>query len=133
MIRFLVLLFVCVQLVAAHCKIACSHDAAYTNANLEDVFSMLSVNGGPASEPWQYVRKVVHGWAYTPGDTDKNIFNPQYELYDANIRCGRGAATSGAGVETLVVNAGDEISFFPTQQNEQGQEVNAPASVVAPS
>lgn len=36
---------------------------------------------------------------------------PYYDIYDANIRCGRGAATSGPGTRTATVLAGDEVGF----------------------
>lgn len=39
---------------------------------------------------------------------------PFYDIYSENVRCGRGAAISGPGVETLAVDAGDELAFFST-------------------
>lgn len=36
---------------------------------------------------------------------------PYYDIYDANVRCGRGAATSGPGTKTATVVAGDEVGF----------------------
>jgi hypothetical protein len=36
---------------------------------------------------------------------------PYYDIHDANIRCGRGAATSGPGTKTATVVAGDEVGF----------------------
>ncbi|KAF2469953.1 uncharacterized protein BDR25DRAFT_369847, partial [Lindgomyces ingoldianus] len=50
----------------------------------------------------------------SPGVQPATI-NPIYELYDDNIRCGRGAAMTGHGVETLAVSAGNKIGFVPTQ------------------
>ncbi|KAF2273603.1 uncharacterized protein EI97DRAFT_155200 [Westerdykella ornata] len=36
---------------------------------------------------------------------------PYYDIYDANIRCGRGAATSGPGTKTATAVAGSEVGF----------------------
>ncbi|ORY17515.1 glycosyl hydrolase family 61-domain-containing protein [Clohesyomyces aquaticus] len=36
----------------------------------------------------------------------------QYDVYSENIRCGRGATVSGPGVQTLPVEAGDEVAFY---------------------
>lgn len=87
-----------------------------------DVFSKLSHNGGPLSAPWQYIRNVTDGWAYSPTNGYTGDFVPYYDMYDANIRCGRGAARSGPGTQTLTVNAGDELAFFPTIRDQYSNE-----------
>ena len=56
----------------------------------------------------------------TTGDLTDNA-NPYYDLYSPNVRCGRGAATSGRGIKTLVVNAGDQIEFWATQRDRLGK------------
>ena len=55
-------------------------------------------------------RNLTTNWAYVP-DGPKEQWNPYYDVYDDNIRCGPGAATSGRGVETAQVVAGEEIGF----------------------
>lgn len=54
---------------------------------------------------------MTPGWIYSPG-AESAPQAPQYDVYDANIRCGRGAATRPSP-KTLTVNAGDELAFFP--------------------
>ncbi|KAH7116180.1 glycoside hydrolase [Dendryphion nanum] len=68
-------------------------------------FEYISVNGGPKSKAGQYTRTLT------------KEYDPYYDIYDDNIRCGRGAATRGAGIETLSINAGDEIAFIATLYN----------------
>lgn len=36
---------------------------------------------------------------------------PYYDIYDPNIRCGRGAAISGPGTKTATILAGSEVGF----------------------
>jgi hypothetical protein len=36
---------------------------------------------------------------------------PYYDIYDDNIRCGRGAATSGPGAQTASVIAGENVTI----------------------
>ncbi|KAF1955754.1 hypothetical protein CC80DRAFT_414304 [Byssothecium circinans] len=36
---------------------------------------------------------------------------PYYDIYDANIRCGRGGAASGPGTKTALLNAGEQVGF----------------------
>ncbi|KAF2249124.1 lytic polysaccharide monooxygenase [Trematosphaeria pertusa] len=91
-------------------------------ADAHYVFSKLSHNGGPLSAPWQYIRNVTDGWAYSPTNGYTGDFVPYYDMYDANIRCGRGAARSGPGTQTLTVNAGDELAFFPTIRDQYSNE-----------
>jgi hypothetical protein len=87
-----------------------------------DVFSKLSHNGGPVSNHWQYVRRVTKGWAYSPTSGYIGDYVPYYDVYDDNIRCGRGAAISGTGVQALVVNAGDELAFYAYQDSTAPEE-----------
>ncbi|KAF2476827.1 uncharacterized protein BDR25DRAFT_370629 [Lindgomyces ingoldianus] len=82
------------------------------------VFAKLSLNGGPVSHVWQYIRNLTDGYAYSEINGYHGNFVPYYDMYDPNIRCGRGAAAHGPGTETLAVNAGDELAFFSTIRNE---------------
>jgi hypothetical protein len=43
--------------------------------------------------------------------TVSDQYMPYYDIYDPNIRCGRGAATSGPGTKTATVVAGSEVGF----------------------
>jgi len=95
---------------------------------LSDEFGYLALNQGEISPMWKYtryelghslrsksdlfVRQVEKGYAYSMCDSCQSEKNPYYDLYDENIRCGRAAADRGAGVTTLNVNAGDELSFY---------------------
>lgn len=36
---------------------------------------------------------------------------PLYDIYSPDVRCGRGASTSGLGTKTATVFAGDEMGF----------------------
>ncbi|KAF2189224.1 lytic polysaccharide monooxygenase [Zopfia rhizophila CBS 207.26] len=72
------------------------------------VFSRFLVNN-TVTEQWQYVRNLTLGESLSPPFNDQ--YMPYYDIYDANVRCGRGAATSGPGTETATVMAGDEVGF----------------------
>ncbi|KAF2016825.1 lytic polysaccharide monooxygenase [Aaosphaeria arxii CBS 175.79] len=84
-----------------------------TTAFSHYVFAHVSHNGGPLSKAWQFIRKIEPGWAQCER-CGSGEYNPYFDIYDNNFRCGRGAATSGRGVETLTVNAGDHLAFFST-------------------
>ncbi|CAG9990932.1 unnamed protein product [Clonostachys byssicola] len=73
------------------------------------MFSRMKVNGN-ISEHWEYVRNVTTNWAYNPSGYVRQ-WVPYYDIYDDNIRCGRGAAISGPGVKLLTVPAGDDVVF----------------------
>lgn len=75
---------------------------------------MLSHNDGPLSDPWTYIRNLTAGWAFS--EDNINNYEPYYDLYDNNVRCGRGAATRPAP-KILSVNAGDTLAFFATQRD----------------
>lgn len=76
---------------------------------MDFLFSLLDVFKGQQPLCRQVLPNVI-----SPG-VEPATYNPIYELYDDNVRCGRGAALTGNGVETLSVIAGDEIGFVPTQ------------------
>lgn len=38
-------------------------------------------------------------------------YMPFYDIYSPDVRCGRGASTSGPGTKTATVFAGDEVGF----------------------
>lgn len=38
-------------------------------------------------------------------------YMPFYDVDSPDVRCGRGASTSGPGTKTAVVRAGDEVGF----------------------
>ncbi|KAF2789046.1 lytic polysaccharide monooxygenase [Melanomma pulvis-pyrius CBS 109.77] len=78
----------------------------------------ISVNGGPVSREWQYVRNTTKGPVTEETFGESNDFAPNFDLYDENIRCGRGAAAHGSWTETLDVNAGDVVSFFGSQHGD---------------
>lgn len=110
------------------------------------VFSKVSHNYGPESNAWQYVRQVDEGPQYGGGtyvhlfQSDLSLhfsldvcadshdvysfaeFAPIYTLYDNDIRCGRGAAKHGKGVETLNVIGGDTLSFYSTQLSDDSKQ-----------
>lgn len=65
------------------------------------------------SEVFQYVRPLHAGPNY--GGSYYSNYAPLYDIYSENVRCGWGGADTGKGVETLPVNAGDTITFYPTQ------------------
>jgi hypothetical protein len=76
------------------------------------VYPVVSVNGGAKSKHWQYVRKLGPGpppYA-TPADPARGV--PVRNIYSEEIRCGRQAFASATTTETLIVNTGDEITFF---------------------
>lgn len=56
-------------------------------------------------------------WIDQGGDGGSIEFVPNYDIYGDGIRCGYGAAASGPGTQTLSVNAGDEIAFFPVSES----------------
>ncbi|KAF2248691.1 lytic polysaccharide monooxygenase [Trematosphaeria pertusa] len=62
------------------------------------------------TEQWEYVRNITAGFAADDA-LAQDQYMPYYDIYDANIRCGRGAATSGPGTRTATVLAGDEVGF----------------------
>jgi hypothetical protein len=51
---------------------------------------------------------------------------PFYNVYSPDVRCGRGASTSGPGTKTATVLAGDEIGFVVGRS---ADEVKAPLSL----
>ena len=65
-----------------------------------------------------FSRKIADGPYGPEGDgAFPDNANPYYDIYDENIRCGRGAAASGVGVSTLTLQAGDEVAFWATQRD----------------
>lgn len=96
--------------------------------NAHWVYPVLSVNGGAKSGVWQYVRKLGATPPYaTPTDPQRG--QPHWDIYSDDIRCGRGAFASAKSTETLVVNAGDEITFFThytAYENEYNQSMYHP-------
>ncbi|KAF2732510.1 hypothetical protein EJ04DRAFT_608208 [Polyplosphaeria fusca] len=71
------------------------------------IFATLSINHGPYSPDWQYIRKPVNP-SWTPsGDYS---YYPMFDVYSTDIRCGRNATTLGGGVQTATVQAGDHLS-----------------------
>lgn len=56
------------------------------------------------------VRNITTGFA-ADSPTVHDQYMPYYDIYDENIRCGRGAATSGPGTKTAMVLAGSEVAF----------------------
>lgn len=64
-----------------------------------------------ATEQWEYVRNITAGEAAdSPGVYDQ--YMPYYDLSSPNLRCGRGAATSGPGTKTATILAGSEVGFI---------------------
>lgn len=81
------------------------------------------------TEQWEYVRygktvpslittmlkstlfsNITTGFA-ADSPTVHDQYMPYYDIYNSNIRCGRGAATSGLGTKTATVMAGSEVGF----------------------
>jgi hypothetical protein len=117
----LLTLSVLTPLTTAHCPSTPIHLSS-PPLTPPDVFSTLSLNRGPLSTPWQYIRNLQPSWAYCPTCASVGKYNPYYDVYDANIRCGRGAATAGEGVQTLDLTAGDEVRFYSTYTGQDGVE-----------
>jgi len=92
----------------------CTHSKVGTKIqthNTTGVYPAVSVNGGAQSKHWQYVRKLGSPPLYsTPDNPERG--HPHHDIYSEEIRCGRGAFASANTTETLVVNAGDEMTFF---------------------
>ncbi|KAI1479585.1 glycoside hydrolase family 61 protein [Daldinia eschscholtzii] len=72
-------------------------------------FTRIRVNGTVTGH-WQYVRNLTTGYEYSP-DGQHTQWAPYYDIYDENIRCGRGAAIAHPGIETATVIAGENVSF----------------------
>src|SRR4051812_26344924 len=100
------------HITAAHCSRSYKPFERIYAYHSSDVFSTVSHNNGPKSKQYQYTRRLSDGPAYNGGYYGP--FAPYYDIYHPDIRCGWGAIAHGAGVETLVVNAGDELALFAT-------------------
>ncbi|KAL1597764.1 hypothetical protein SLS60_008251 [Paraconiothyrium brasiliense] len=61
------------------------------------------------SEQWEYVRNITEGQAADSGLWDQ--YMPYYDLSSPDLRCGRGATTTGPGSKTAVVDAGEQVGF----------------------
>ncbi|KAI0122339.1 glycoside hydrolase family 61 protein [Daldinia grandis] len=84
-------------------------------------FSKLRVNG-TVSDHWQYIRNLTTGYEYFP-DGVNSQWAPYYDIYDENIRCGRGAAVSSSGIQTATVIAGQNVSFVVGFASIEGDNV----------
>ncbi|KAF2020040.1 lytic polysaccharide monooxygenase [Aaosphaeria arxii CBS 175.79] len=76
---------------------------------LSDVFSRFMFND-TVTEQWQFVRNITEGIA-ADSPTVSDQYMPYYDISSPNLRCGRGAATSGPGTQTATVVAGSEVGF----------------------
>ncbi|KAH7138394.1 glycosyl hydrolase family 61-domain-containing protein [Dendryphion nanum] len=76
------------------------------------VYPVVSINNGAPSQRWQYVRKLGPGPPPYASLEDPARGEPHRDIYSDEIRCGRGSFGSAKTTETLVVNAGDEVTFF---------------------
>ncbi|KAF1970697.1 hypothetical protein BU23DRAFT_570610 [Bimuria novae-zelandiae CBS 107.79] len=98
------------------------------------IFSVISVNSGARSNAWQYVRKLGPG-PPPYSDPDPLVRGwPHQDVFSDEIRCGRGAFASAKTTEILLLQAGDEVSFFP-QPNYEGDfdgRENVSAHVLEP-
>ncbi|KAF2649236.1 lytic polysaccharide monooxygenase [Lophiostoma macrostomum CBS 122681] len=77
-------------------------------ANAHYIFNRFMFND-TITKPWEYVRNITEGLAADSGLADQ--YMPYYDVSDANIRCGRGGATSGPGTKTATVHAGSTVGF----------------------
>ncbi|KAF2708877.1 lytic polysaccharide monooxygenase [Pleomassaria siparia CBS 279.74] len=91
-----------------------------TPANELDVFSRFLFND-TVSEQWEYVRNITEGYA-ADSPTVSDQYMPYYDISDENIRCGRGAATSGPGTKTATVYAGSKVGFVVGRSADEPME-----------
>jgi len=49
---------------------------------------------------------------------------PFYDIYSPDVRCGRGASTSGPGTKTATVLAGDEVGFVVGRSADEVQIIS---------
>jgi hypothetical protein len=62
-----------------------------------------------APDSLYHASNITEGLAADSGLADQ--YMPYYDISDANVRCGRGAATSGPGTKTATVLAGSTVGF----------------------
>lgn len=83
------------------------------------VFSRFLFNN-TVTEQWEYVRNITLGQAIDSGLWDQ--YMPLYDIYSPDVRCGRGATTSGPATRTASIVAGDEVGFVVGRSADEPME-----------